>query len=184
MMTRYRSLGLSAVVFYVTAIYLANLLTARLGLVPVGFGLVATAGTYMAGWAFVARNLVQETLGRKLVLAAIVLGAALSWFLASHKLAVASGATFLVSETIDFLVYTPIRARAKASRGWALAALAGNVCGATVDTFLFLTLAGYPLMIAVPGQMLAKLYATAIYLSFGWLIRRAVFREPEQAVNQ
>lgn len=49
---------------YVSTIFLANWLITHLGLVPVGFGLVAPAGVYAAGLAFTARDLTQETLGR------------------------------------------------------------------------------------------------------------------------
>lgn len=157
---------------YVAAIIAANWLTARFGFVAVGpFGLAATAGTYAAGFAFVFRNLVQETLGRRLVLAAITAGAALSWWLSTPALALASGVTFLISETADWAVYTPLR-----DHGWARAAVAGNTAGAVLDTFLFLWLAGFPVLPAVPGQLVGKAYATVVYLAVGWLVRRALFR--------
>lgn len=169
-----RWLGLAAFGFYVGMIYLANALTVRFGLVSVGFGLVATAGTYTAGWAFVGRNLVQEVLGRRLVVAAILLGAGVTWLLTSRTLALASGTAFLLSETADFLVYTPIRERGKASRSWAVAAVAGNGCGAVIDTFVFLSLAGFPVLALTPGQLVGKAYATIVYLGIGWLVRRLV----------
>lgn len=165
-------LGAVAVAAYITAIVAANWLTARYGFVPVGFGLMATAGTYAVGFAFVFRNLVQETLGRWVVLAAIVAGAALSWWLSTPALAVASGVTFLISETTDWAVYTPMR-----RRGWARAAIAGNVAGAVADTFVFLWLAGFPILAAVPGQLVGKSYATVIYLLIGWAARRALLHE-------
>lgn len=166
-------LGIPAVIAYIGTIVAANWLTARYGFVSVGFGLMATAGTYAVGCAFVFRNLVQETLGRRIVLLAIVAGAGLSWWLSTPALAVASGVTFLVSESVDWAVYTPMR-----RRGWAKAAIAGNVCGAVVDTFLFLWLAGFPVLAAVPGQLVGKAYATVIYLVIGWAARRALLREP------
>lgn len=168
-------LGLAAFALYVATIYGANALTKRYGFLPVfWFGLSATAGTYAAGLAFVARNLVQETLGRRLVLVAIVAGAALSWVLTSHSLALASGTAFLLSETADFLVYTPIRGKARSSRGWAFAAVGGNVAGTIVDTFVFLSIAGFPLWANVPGQLLGKAYATGVYLGIGWAVQRTL----------
>ena len=165
------TLGAIAVAAYVAAIVAANWLTARYGFIPVGFGLMATAGTYAAGFAFVFRNLTQEAFGRWLVLAAIVAGAGLSWVLSTPALAIASGVTFLVSETTDWAVYTPLR-----RKGWAPAAAAGNVCGFVVDTFLFLYLAGFPVLVAAPGQLVGKAYATVIYLALGCAVRRAVLR--------
>lgn len=170
--------GLPLVAAYVATIALANWLTMKFGLVPVGFGLVATAGAYVAGAAFVFRNLVQETLGRLIVVAAIVIGALVSWKVSSPQLAFASGFTFLVSETCDFLVYTPLR-----RRGWLPAAIAGNVVGAVVDTFLFLTLAGFPVLLAAPGQMVGKAYATIAYLLIGGVARRVVLRQPVNSAH-
>jgi queuosine precursor transporter len=173
-----RPLGYLAVAAYIATVAIANTLTAHYGFVPVGFGLTATAGTYVIGCAFVFRILVQESwgsalAGRLVMLAAILAGAALSWVVATPALAWASGVTFLVSETADWAVYTPIR-----RRGWARAAVAGNTIGAVVDTFLFLWLAGFPIIAAVPGQLLGKAYATVVYLALGWVVRRAVLRQP------
>jgi hypothetical protein len=173
---RPQSLAALAVAAYIATVAAANWLTARYGFVPVGFGLMATAGTYAIGCAFVFRILIQEAFGsdlrgRVVMLAAILAGAGLSWVLANPALAVASGVTFLISETADWAIYTPLR-----THGWARAAIAGNGAGAVVDTFLFLWLAGFPILAAVPGQLVGKAYATVIYLGIGWLVRRALLR--------
>jgi uncharacterized PurR-regulated membrane protein YhhQ (DUF165 family) len=171
-----RLLGTVAIAAYIATIAAANWLTAHYGFVPVGFGLMATAGTYAIGFAFVWRILIQEAFGsnmrgRAIMFAAILAGAVLSWWLATPALALASGVTFLVSETADWAVYTPMR-----RRGWARAAIAGNTVGATIDTVLFLWLAGFPILAAFPGQMVGKAYATIIYLIAGWAVRRALLR--------
>jgi hypothetical protein len=173
-----RRLGALAVACYIATVVAANWLTARYGFVPVSPGLTATAGTYAIGFAFVFRILVQESYGsgrrgRLIMFAAILTGAALSWVLATPALAWASGVTFLISESADWGVYTPWR-----RHGWARAAVAGNSVGAVVDTFLFLWLAGFPIIAAVPGQLVGKAYATVIYLGIGWLARRVLLREP------
>jgi uncharacterized PurR-regulated membrane protein YhhQ (DUF165 family) len=155
----------------------ANTLTARYGFVSVAPGLTATAGTYAAGLAFVFRNLTQESWGRWLVLLAIIAGALLSWGVSTAQLALASGVTFLVSETTDWGVYTPLR-----RRGWVRAAAAGNVAGFVVDTFLFLWLAGFPILVAAPGQLVGKSYATMIYIAAGWGMLRALSRRTNDAV--
>jgi queuosine precursor transporter len=175
--------GIAALICYIGIVALANYLTARYGFVPVGFGLMATAGTYAIGCAFVARILIQESFGRGLrgrlvMLAAILAGALLSFVVATPALAIASGATFLVSETVDWLVYTPLR-----SRSWARAAAAGNAVGDVVDTFLFLWLAGFPILAAAPGQLVGKIYATIIYLLIGGIARAALLRHPVRAAG-
>ena len=137
----------------------ANYLTARYGLVPVGFGLTATAGTYAAGLALLARDAVHDTAGWRWVLAAVALGAGLSWLTSSPRLALASALAFTIAELADLAVYAPLR-----RRGWARAALASGVAGALLDTVAFLAAAGFPLTAAgIGGQMVGKaLWATLL----------------------
>ena len=163
-----RYAGLTALAAYAASITAANYLTARYGLVPVGFGLVATAGTYAAGAALLLRDTVQDTLGRGWVLAGIALGAALT-YATSPALAIASATAFLAAELADMAIYTPLR-----RRGWARAVLASNAAGAIVDTILFLLLAGFPISIAtVGGQLVGKLaWATLLPVAAVVAVRR------------
>jgi hypothetical protein len=147
-----------AVVAYLGSIVAANWLTARYGFVPVGVGLYATAGTYAAGAAFVARDAVQDTSGRLVALAVLAAGAALSWFVATPQLAVASAVAFGLSELADMAIYTPLR-----KRGYARAAVASNLVGSVVDTVVFLWLAGFGLAaLVVLGQLVGKAWITVV----------------------
>lgn len=161
----------TAVVAYLATIVAANWLTAEYGLVPIGFGLVATAGTYAAGLAFVARDAVQDAAGRVAVLAALAVGGVLSWLLASPALAVASVAAFGLSELADMAIYTPLR-----RKGYVRAAVVSNLLGAVVDTLVFLWLAGFGLAgLVVAGQLVGKAYATGAVIALV-VITRAVLR--------
>lgn len=163
-----RTLSLLA---YLSCIVAANWLTARYGFVPVGLGLAATAGTYAAGAAFVARDAVQDTSGRLLTIAAVVVGAALSWWISTPALAIASGVAFLLSEIADMAIYTPLR-----KRGYIRAALASNLVGSTVDTLVFLWLAGFGLAwLTVAGQLVGKGWVTLATVGIVVIVR-AVFR--------
>lgn len=143
---------------YIGSIVAANWLTATFGLVPIGFGLLVTAGTFAAGIALVARDGVQQTSGKAWVIGAILVGAALSYFTSSPALAIASGLAFLVSELVDLGVFTPLRDRSLAG-----AVLLSSVVSAPVDTVLFLRIAGFPLTWqAVLGQFLVKTAIAAI----------------------
>ena len=158
-----------ALTTYVGSVVLANVLTSRLGLVWVAPGLLTTAGTYAAGVALLARDVVQETAGRRAVLVAIVIGAALSAWLAGAHLAVASGVAFLLAEGLDMAVYTRLR-----ECGWARAVIWSNVVGAVLDTFVFLALAGFPVTTTtVGGQLAGKLvWATALPVLVVLIIRK------------
>jgi queuosine precursor transporter len=166
-------LGLIAVAAYAAAIAAANYLTAHYGLVPVGLGLTATAGTYAAGAALMLRNLVQDALGRRFVVAAIALGAALS-ALTSPALALASGCAFGVSELADTAVYTPLR-----RHGWARAVLPASLLGALLDSLLFLSLAGFPVTArGVAGQIVGKAWAVWVPVLAVALARGVRRRDP------
>lgn len=160
---------------HVAAIIAANILTARLGLVPVGFGLIVTAGTYAAGFALLARDFVQRIGGLRWSIAATLTAGLVSWFLASPGLAIASTVAFLVAELVDLLVFTPLR-----HRGFVRAALASNIVSAPIDTVAFLWIAGFPLTIeAVGGQFIGKVvWATVIPLIAYMGVRRALLRQP------
>lgn len=153
-----------ALVAYIATIFLANWAITTFGLVPVGFGLLAPAGVYFAGLAFTFRDLTQESLGRRWTYAAILIGAALSGFL-SGPLALASGVAFLVSETADLLVYTPLR-----RRHWLGAVAASNTVGLVVDSALFLFLAFGSLDFLL-GQIVGKLWVTALAVIVLWAWR-------------
>lgn len=170
---------------YVAGIVAANYVTARYGFVAVGFGLTATAGTYLAGASFVLRDAVQDAVRASVVrqwivhieravalrvMALIALGAAISAAF-SPSLALASGVAFLLSESADLCVYTPLR-----RKGYVRAAAASNVVGTVVDTFAFLWLAGFPVVSSAPGQIVGKLWITlAVVLAVGGV--RAVLRQ-------
>lgn len=145
-----------AAIPYLGSIVAANWLIVRYGFIPVGFGLMAPAGTLAAGVAFVARDLVQDVAGRVGVVAVLAVGAALSWVVSTPALALASAAAFGLSELADMLVYTPLR-----DHGYVRAALASNVVGAVVDTLVFLSLAGFGLAAPIiAGQLVGKAWAT------------------------
>lgn len=162
---------------FLGCIVAANVLTAEYGMVGVGFGLIATAGTWTAGLALLARDAVQDTAGRLAVAGCIVIGALLSAALSNPALALASAAAFAISETADMLIYTPLR-----KRGWARAVVASNIVGSLVDTVVFLGLAGFPIWLALPGQMLAKTTATAAVV-LPVVVARAVLRNRQRPVG-
>lgn len=157
---------------FLGCILAANYVTTEYGMAPVGFGLVATAGTYFAGATFVLRDAVQDTAGRWTAIGLIVVGAGLSYLVADPFIALASGVAFLSAEFADLAVYTPLR-----EKGYLRAAGTSNVVGATVDTLLFLWVAGFPIADAFAGQMVGKLAVTLLVVA-GVICGRALLRQP------
>lgn len=161
---------------YIATIFAANFAISAFGFVSVGFGLTAPAGVYFAGLAFSLRDALQETLGRRWVVAAIIAGAALSATL-SAQLALASGLAFLFSELADFAVYSPLR-----QRHWLGAVVASNTVGVIVDSALFLWLA-FSSLEFLPGHVVGKLWMTALtaVLMLTW---RRVAHRPSESIAQ
>lgn len=151
---------------FLACILAANYVTTEYSMVPVGFGLVATAGTYFAGLTFVLRDAVQDAAGRMATIALIVVGAAMSYLLADPFIATASGVAFLCAEIADLAIYTPLR-----ERGYIRASVASNVVGAFVDTFLFLWVAGFPIADAWQGQVVGKVMVTLAVVAAVALVR-------------
>jgi uncharacterized PurR-regulated membrane protein YhhQ (DUF165 family) len=140
---------------YVGTIIAANAAIVLVGVVPVGFGLAAPAGVYFAGLAFTLRDLLQERIGRVGVLAAIGAGAGVSAAVAP-TLALASGAAFLLSELVDFAVYTPLR-----TRSWIGAVVLSNLAGLVLDSVVFLWLA-FGSLDFLAGQIVGKTWVTLL----------------------
>lgn len=156
---------------YILVIVMANWAISTFGLVPVGFGLLAPAGVYFAGLAFTLRDLVQEQLGRRWTVGAIVVGAAISAIL-SPGLAIASGVAFLASELADFAVYTPLR-----ERNWLLAVALSNTVGLVADSVLFLLLA-FGSLEFLTGQVVGKGWMTVLAIALLWTVRRRLAPRP------
>lgn len=141
-----RKAGLLAFAGYIATIVGANYAIHHLGAagpvpaaphtLPVWPGLDAPSGVYFVALALVLRNVVQRQLGRWFAVVAILIGAAISWWVADPGLAKASAAAFLCSEALDMAVYTPLR-----RYGQIRAVLPASLAGAAVDSWLFLRLA-------------------------------------------
>lgn len=160
----------AAVLAYVLCIPLANYLVTAFGVVPVGFGLTAPAGVFVAGLAFSLRDVVQRWAGGRWTLIAIAAGVALSLLVATPQLAFASAMAFGVSELLDMAVYTPLQQRSLTG-----AVVASNIVGAVVDSALFLWIA-FGSLAFLPGQVWGKVLmilpvVAAMYIVRAW--RRA-----------
>lgn len=167
--------AMAAALAFVGLVVASNWLTAEYGLIG-GF---VTAGTFTAGLVLAARDAVRETAGVWVALGCVAVGAALSVWMSSPALALASGIAFGLSELADTTVYEPLRRHGR------MRALAwSNLVGSVVDSLLFLAIAGFPIWPAVLGQVAVK-WAMCVglpLLAYGGV--RAVLRHrvrPESA---
>jgi queuosine precursor transporter len=136
-------------------------------LVPVAPGLLAPSGVIMIGLALVLRDVVQRRLGLAAALAAVLAGAALSAAVAPPAIVVASAAAFLLSETADLLVYTPLQ-----RRGFVRAVVLSSLVGLVVDSAVFLYLA-FGSLEFLAGQIVGKAWMVLLALPLvHWLRQR------------
>jgi queuosine precursor transporter len=122
--------------------------------VPVWPGIDAPSGVYVIGVTLVIRDLLQHRISKPVMVSLIVAGAGLA-ALVSPAVAVASGCAFLLSETVDWAVYTLTEKRI----GDLGAILASNAVSIVVDSIVFLTVA-FGSLAFLEGQVIGKALAT------------------------
>ncbi len=106
------------------------------------FGLqdILTWGAFTYPLAFLVNDLTNRRFGpgaaRRVVYAGFALAVVLSIWLATPRIAIASGSAFLVAQLLDVYVFDRLRRRV-----WWMAPLAGSILGSIIDTVLFFSLA-------------------------------------------
>lgn len=144
--------------------------------IPVGFGYEAPSGVLLIGLALVLRDLIQERVGIRGAIAAIICGVVVSFAVADPAIAVASAVAFCAGEMADLTIYTPLRKR---NRPVAVA-LSGFV-GGVADSLLFLTVA-FGSTTFWEGQVIGKTIIAAAAAVTVWgagaLSHRVAARKP------
>ncbi|MCV0352249.1 MAG: queuosine precursor transporter [Nitratireductor sp.] len=105
-----------------------------------GLGELLTWGAFTYPVAFLINDLTNRRFGpgaaRRVVLSGFVLAVILSIWLASPRIAIASGAAFLFAQLLDVAVFDRLRGSA-----WWRAPLISTLIGSMLDTVLFFSLA-------------------------------------------
>lgn len=99
------------------------------------------AFTYPAAFLItdLANRLAGPVAARKIVFAGFVLAVGLSIYLATPRIAIASGTAFLLAQLLDVSIFDKLR-----NGKWWRAPLISSLLGSTLDTALFFTLAFSP----------------------------------------
>ena len=107
---------------------------------PFGLGDYLTWGAFTYPVAFLVTDLTNRRYGprvaRQLVVAGFAVAVVLSIWLATPRIALASGTAFLVGQLLDITVFNRLRRQA-----WWRAPFVGSVIGSALDTILFFSLA-------------------------------------------
>jgi len=129
-----------------------------------GQTIYAPSGVLAIGIGFTLRDLVQRRLGVRIAMVAILIGAGLSAAL-DPSLALASGIAFLLAESLDLFVYTPLQRRHLIG-----AVVASNIVGIVVDSIVFLSIAFGSLSL-FEGQVIGKAWMTLVAIPVVLAIR-------------
>lgn len=173
------------IVAYVFTIPIANWLIGHIGtvcdphgpcLIPVWPGVLAPSGVLVIGVALLLRDLVQRYYGKVAALLCILCGTFLAFTFSPYELALASAASFFLSEFVDFIVYTPL-----ARKYFVAAILLSCTAGAIADSVLFLTLA-FGSLEHLLGQFLGKLYASMAYIIGRSIVTSSTREKSSEAV--
>lgn len=150
-----------------TLLYIALIVAVNYGfsvvpLVKLPDGTMWPPMSLVVGFIFVVRDFAQREIGHKVLLAMLV-GAALSYVMASPYVAIASTAAFLVSELVDWLVFSLTK------RPLSQRILYSSLLATPLDSAVFLYGIGAFSWAGVLAMTVSKLIGAAIVW---WLIRR------------
>ena len=148
---------------FVGAVILANYLASKYTIHVLFTPYMAPAGAYMIGCILVLRDWLQQGYGLWKTMPLVYVAGLISWgvgdlagWTSLEKIAIASVVAFTVSETVEALVFTPIRKRSLALG----VGLSGTV-GLALDSWIFLSIA-FGSLAFFWGQFWAKFTAVCI----------------------
>lgn len=137
-MTRFASIA--PFVLAMTAVVAASNYLVQFPFAHFGLADILTWGAFTYPVAFLVNDLTNRRFGpvaaRKVVLAGFVLAVALSVWLATPRIAIASGSAFLAAQFLDVAVFDRLRKNA-----WWQAPFVSTVLGSVLDTVLFFSIA-------------------------------------------
>lgn len=116
----------------------------------------------IVGFVFVIRDFAQRRVGHH-VLWAMLVGIAISWYMASPALALASAGAFAIGELADWALYTFTK------RPFSQRILVSSLLGAPLDSFVFLSCIGIASPLSVAIMSASKLFGAFIVFM---LVRR------------
>ncbi|WP_075997478.1 VUT family protein [Salaquimonas pukyongi] len=125
------------------AIVIASNILVQHPFTPFGLGELLTWGAFTYPFAFLANDLANRRLGmsaaRMVVAAGFLLAVILSIWLATPRIAIASGTAFAVAQILDLLIFDRMRMMT-----WWKAPLVSSIIASAIDTALFFRLAFAP----------------------------------------
>jgi uncharacterized PurR-regulated membrane protein YhhQ (DUF165 family) len=135
--------AVAAMVVVVTASNILVQYPVQFDLGPIHLGDILTWGAFTYPFAFLVSDLTNRHDGprqaRNVVLVGFLVGLALSFWLSTPRIAIASGSAFLIGQLLDIAVFQRLR-----NRYWLIPPLSASLFGSLLDTLIFFTIAFAP----------------------------------------
>jgi queuosine precursor transporter len=142
--------AIAAMVVVVTASNILVQYPVAFDLGPVHLGDLLTWGAFTYPFAFLVTDLTNRYDGpnraRLVVVIGFVVALALSFYLATPRIAIASASAFLVGQLLDIAIFSRLR-----NRFWLVPPLTGSLLGSLIDTLIFFTIAFAPVLGFIDG---------------------------------
>jgi queuosine precursor transporter len=142
--------AIAAMVVVVTASNILVQYPVAFDLGPVHLGDLLTWGAVTNPIAFLVTDLTNRYDGpnraRLVVVIGFVVALALSFYLATPRIAIASASAFLVGQLLDIAIFSRLR-----NRFWLVPPLTGSLLGSLIDTLIFFTIAFAPVLGFIDG---------------------------------
>jgi uncharacterized PurR-regulated membrane protein YhhQ (DUF165 family) len=143
-------LAVLAMVVVVTASNILVQYPVQADLGPIHLADILTWGAFTYPFAFLVSDLTNRHDGprqaRFVVLGGFRVGLALSFWLSTPRIAIASGSAFLIGQLLDIAVFQRLR-----NRYWLVPPLSASLFGSLLDTAIFFTIAFAPAFAFVDG---------------------------------
>ena len=140
---------------YIAAIVVANIGFTYLPMIALPGGEMLAPMSFLVGFIFVLRDFSQREIGHR-VLAAMAVGGLLSYFMADPFVAYASVVAFIISELVDWAVYTftkrPLKQRI----------LFSSAVGTPIDSAVFMLLLGFFSWYGLIAMVVSKMVGAVI----------------------
>jgi len=147
-----------------------------------GLSEILTYGAFTYPMAFLITDLANRSFGKevakKIVYLGFFIGISFTLFFSTNfsdsisiRIAIGSGAAFMISQRLDVYVFDKLR-----NRYWFIPPLASSITGSVTDTFLFFSIAfyatGIPWFTLALGDLAVKLFVALLMLvPFRMLLR-------------
>ena len=158
-------------IFYILSIVLVNLGFSAIPPLVMPGGYVWAPMALIVGFTFVIRDFAQREVGHW-VLPAMLAGGVISYFMATPEVAVASMSAFLLSELLDWAVYT------FTGKPFSQRILLSSAVGTPIDSCVFMYLVGF---FSIPSVLMMTASKMVGALIVFYLTRRRELSGVQQA---